>query len=363
MADEAYLRLRSFLDQFPLGFPRTATGVEIKILKRLFSEEEADITTALTPFPEEASQIALRSGLPEADLKEKLESMSKKGLIFRIRRGERTLFRAAPFMIGLYEYSVKKVDAELAGLFKEYYETAYQAEMAAGNIPGFKVIPIAHTLQEETVLFPYCTLEEDVRAARVISVAPCICRKEAHLTGKGCSRPAETCLSFGAAAEYYIENGIGRQINAEEALAIIEESDRAGLVHAGVNTKHLSNLCNCCPCCCASMKGITEKGLDKHGYLNALFEAEVDTVQCTGCAACVERCPVGAISVTEIAFVDTQKCLGCGLCSTSCPAESITMHLKKKREEPFDTVIDLGIAILQQKGSSGNPGQPGGGDS
>ncbi|MEX2706541.1 MAG: hypothetical protein Q6352_015015 [Candidatus Freyrarchaeum guaymaensis] len=41
MSDEPYLRLREFLDQFPLGFPKTPSGVEIKILKRLFTEEEA----------------------------------------------------------------------------------------------------------------------------------------------------------------------------------------------------------------------------------------------------------------------------------------------------------------------------------
>lgn len=94
-------------------------------------------------------------------------------------------------------------------------------------------------------------------------MAECICRKEAELTGSACDHPRETCLGFGAAAEYYIENGIGREIDAEQAIRILEECDRSGLVHAGVNTRHLSNLCNCCPCCCASMKGITKLGMDK----------------------------------------------------------------------------------------------------
>jgi NAD-dependent dihydropyrimidine dehydrogenase PreA subunit len=188
-----------------------------------------------------------------------------------------------------------------------------------------------------------------VKEARVISVAPCICRKEARLRGSGCDKPEETCLHFGAAAEYYIENHLGRQINAEEALAIIREADRAGLVHAGVNTRHLSNLCNCCPCCCASMKGITEKGMDRHGFLNALFVATVDPDSCTGCGICAPRCPVHAISTDEKAGVDSGKCLGCGLCSTACPVEAIIMHLREEREEPFDTVIDMGLAILKGK--------------
>ncbi|MEM2145920.1 MAG: hypothetical protein QW279_11200, partial [Candidatus Jordarchaeaceae archaeon] len=86
MSDDPYIKLREFLDQFPLGFPQTSTGVEIKILKRLFTEEEAKIAVLLTPIPEEASQIAKRSGLDEKELEKKLEAMSRKGLIFRIRR-------------------------------------------------------------------------------------------------------------------------------------------------------------------------------------------------------------------------------------------------------------------------------------
>jgi ferredoxin len=44
-----------------------------------------------------------------------------------------------------------------------------------------------------------------------------------------------------------------------------------------------------------------------------------------------------------------RKCLGCGLCSTTCPVDAITMHLRQDREEPFDTVIDMGLAILRGK--------------
>jgi ferredoxin len=98
------------------------------------------------------------------------------------------------------------------------------------------------------------------------------------------------------------------------------------------------------------MKGITEKGMDKHGFLNALFMASVDEALCTGCGICAGRCPVRAISADEEAHVDVQKCLGCGLCSTACPVEAITMHLREDREEPFDTVIDMGLAILKGKG-------------
>jgi hypothetical protein len=36
-----YERVRERLDQFPQGFPKTKSGVELEILKSLFSPEEA----------------------------------------------------------------------------------------------------------------------------------------------------------------------------------------------------------------------------------------------------------------------------------------------------------------------------------
>ena len=361
MSDKPYHQLREFLDTFPLGFPGTASGVEIKILKKLFTPAEAQLAVQLSPVPEAAEQIAQRAALDPNKLVEKLESMSQKGLIFRLHREGKTFYNAAPFMIGLYEYSVKKIDEELAGLFKEYYDTAYQKEMGASNIPGFKVIPVEETISADIVLLPYHKIKEDIRAARKIAVADCVCRKEAHLTGGGCDAPLETCLSFGVAAEYYIENGLGREITADEAITIIEKADHAGLVHAGANAKHLSNICNCCPCCCASLKGISQSGHTKHKFMNALFEARIDATECNGCEQCLDRCPAGAISVDDVAVVDDDKCLGCGLCASTCLSEAIQLHLRENRQEPFDRAFDLYQAILASKRNKGTGGDPYGG--
>ena len=349
MSDTAYRALRDFLDRYPLGFPETESGVEIEILKRLFTEEEARLAVRLSPFLEEIDQIAERLGVEVDSLTEELEEMVKKGLVFRLRRRGVATYRAAPFMIGLYEYSIKRIDKELAALFAEYYESAYLDEMGASGVPGFKVIPVGENIEADDALLPYHKLEESVRAARSIAVTDCVCRKEASLLGEGCDHPMETCLSFGAAADYYVESGLGREITADEAIAILERADASGLVHAGANSKHLSNICNCCPCCCASMKGITKRGHDKHKYMNALFEAAVDEAECSACDICVDRCPVGAISVEDSASVDRSKCLGCGLCASDCPTDAISLVLRPDREEPFDGIAEMGAEILKGK--------------
>jgi ferredoxin len=347
--NDPYTKLRKFLDRLPLGFPKTSSGIEIDILKALFSEEEAEIATFLNPIPLTVKQIARKHDIDKKYLKKKLYSMSKKGLIFRIRRDGQIYYNTAPFMIGLYEYSVKKIDKNLAKLFNQYYNEAYMEELGASGVPGFKVIPIEENIDSTTTLYPYHRLKESIKEARVISVTDCICRKETRLLGEGCDYPLETCLSFGAAAEYYIENGLGRKISAEEAIEIVEKADEAGLVHAGANTTHLSNICNCCPCCCASMKGITKYGLDKHRFLNALFVSSLNSDLCISCGQCVERCPINAISLTEYAIIDGERCIGCGLCASVCPENAINMELREDREEPYERVLALGKAIYQGK--------------
>ncbi|HVN71048.1 MAG TPA: 4Fe-4S ferredoxin, partial [Desulfomonilia bacterium] len=134
MPENIYEQLRQFLDRFPLGMPKTESGLEIRILGHLFTEDEAEAAMLLTPFAEEASQTASRMNLDAEALENRLEALADKGLIFRIRRGDKTLFNAVPFMIGLYEYSVQQMDAGLAELYRDYYEQAYQAEMAFSDV-------------------------------------------------------------------------------------------------------------------------------------------------------------------------------------------------------------------------------------
>ena len=83
--------------------------------------------------------------------------------------------------------------------------------------------------------------------------------------------------------------------------------------------------------------------------MNALFEAVIEEEECIGCEDCVDRCPVGAITVQDTAGVDRRKCLGCGLCATSCQSQAITMHPREDKVEPFEKALDLGMAILKGK--------------
>lgn len=103
MPEDPYVELRAFLDRFPLGFPPTPSRVELKILKRLFTPEEASLAVKLSARPEGVEEIAERTGMAPGALEPILDAMARKGLVFKMRRQGKACYNAAPFMIGLAE--------------------------------------------------------------------------------------------------------------------------------------------------------------------------------------------------------------------------------------------------------------------
>ncbi|MHB1416198.1 MAG: indolepyruvate ferredoxin oxidoreductase subunit alpha [Chloroflexota bacterium] len=60
-----------------------------------------------------------------------------------------------------------------------------------------------------------------------------------------------------------------------------------------------------------------------NGIMNGTMYV-VDEEKCSGCAACVDVCPLEAIAVVEgLAVIDYAKCTVCGLCEYDCPSEAI----------------------------------------
>ena len=103
-----------------IGFPRTPSNVEILILKKIFSFEEAWLGSQLSGAMESIQDIARRVGLSSEETQIRLSNMAKRGLLWNYTQKGKTHFRLAPFIVGIYEAQLESMDHELAHLFEQY---------------------------------------------------------------------------------------------------------------------------------------------------------------------------------------------------------------------------------------------------
>ncbi len=61
MPANPYQHLAEFLDDLPAGFPRSESGVELRILRHLFTPDEAGLAVHLALIAEEAADVFTRA--------------------------------------------------------------------------------------------------------------------------------------------------------------------------------------------------------------------------------------------------------------------------------------------------------------
>jgi len=79
MADNAYSALADALDRLPNGFPRTESNVEIRLLKKIISESDADIASLLSLTWEPPAAIAVHAGISVEKAAHRLSAEPEKG--------------------------------------------------------------------------------------------------------------------------------------------------------------------------------------------------------------------------------------------------------------------------------------------
>ena len=325
MTDSAYKLLAEALDSLPNGFPSTESGIELRILKKLFSPEEAALAAQLTGIWESLDQVAERLEIPARDLRAQFSAMAKRGLIWIDRRDGKAFFRLAPFIVGFYEEQVATIDHDLAHMVEEYFRQGGVKGIMQPQPALHRVLPAQGAVKTEWVL-PYDDVKAILEKANTFNVRNCICRIEQDLLGsRQCDFPLDICLGFSEHEREPVEGDISK----EEALALLKKSEQIGLVHTVSNvTTGLGYVCNCCGCCCGILRGITEFGVaNSVAYAN--YYAVIDSDLCIGCGACIDRCQVDAILDRDgVSVVQVEKCIGCGLCVTGCPESAAILELK-----------------------------------
>lgn len=145
----------------------------------------------------------------------------------------------------------------------------------------------------------------------------------------------ETCMVFGDTAKNCISSGKGRSISKKEALEISRQNEAEGLVLQPSNAQKVEFVCACCGCCCGILR--LHKKLPRPVDLWAAnYYAEVNGDNCTGCATCVTRCQVNAITIDEdqVPRINLSRCIGCGNCIITCQSGAISLLRKEKETIP-----------------------------
>jgi NAD-dependent dihydropyrimidine dehydrogenase PreA subunit len=344
------------LDRVSFGLPETESGLEIKILKKLFSEEDARIFLKLSFLLESTKKIASKIGLPEAEAAKVLEDMANRGLLYSLKRDGKTYYAAVPFVHGLFEYQVRRPDKEFAKLSMQYIHEELEGRISENAKHFLRVIPVNQAVD---VTHNIASFEDAVRILESkdnIVVTDCVCRTMKEQVDGSCKKPLEVCFLFGSMGQYYLDRGLGRKIVLEEALKIQKLATDAGLVTQPGSSINPDGMCNCCGDCCGNLGPISRTPKPAQTVLSNYY-AQIDRDECDGCGECIERCQMTAVKMgdDQNAEIDRDRCIGCGLCVTTCPTRAITLRAKdeKDRQVPVKTGEEQMLNIARNRGAIG----------
>jgi Na+-translocating ferredoxin:NAD+ oxidoreductase subunit B len=328
-----YKKLALELDRIPNGFPGTESGVELKLLARLFSPEDAALASTLSLEPKSLKEIAAANSLDESKTKSRLIGMVKRGLIdIKREEGSGFVFHLIPMVVGFYERQNAKIDKEFAELFEQYYHERFHETMLA-QPSVHRIIPLEKAIPVNIDVMPYEKASTYLDQAKSWGVLDCICRVQKRLIGQGCHHTVKNCLVFSPKPDAFKKSEEIESLTREEALEILADADREGLVHSVNNAQtEVYYVCNCCTCSCGVLRGMVEYG-SENSIARSDFYAVVDPDLCSGCEACLDRCSFNAMAMADgICEVDRVHCYGCGLCISSCGSEALSL-VKKSPEE------------------------------
>ena len=353
MSQEAYKKLAKRLDALPNGFPPTDDGVELRLLAKIFTPEEAELASQLRMTKEVPQQIAERLGRDKGEVRKMLKGMARKGLIAAGRTEAGLGYGLMPFVVGVYEFQAGRIDEELASLFEDYYTQAF-VDVLRVKPQVHRVIPVNESIKVDMEVRPHENAVDLVDSAKAWGVLDCICRVQKTLIGDPCEHPLDVCMTLSEVPEAFNGNDTVRALNREEALATLQRAADAGLVHSvSNNQKGLHYICNCCTCSCGILRGMAEVSIAnvvaRSSYVN-----QVDDLLCNGCETCLDYCQFDALAMGDDAIVQVNsvRCVGCGVCVPQCPDEALGMVLRPEEDVilPPETIKEWGAIRAADRG-------------
>jgi ferredoxin len=370
---DVYGALGNKIDNLTVHTPQTETFREI--LRTLYSPEEAELVARMPFTLSTAERIASVTGIDPAGLEPRLAALCDKGLVVDVRLGDVYRYMPAPYVIGIFEFTMMRMPAtdpdvgKVAKLFSEYFGQGdlYSANYGDGQqVSVARALPHLDDLGDHVEILDYEKLERIIDGESRFAVGVCSCRHKKHHAGEqACKVPLETCTSFGTSADYLVRHRMAREISRSEMRDIAQRSKALKLVFSVDNVRQRPGfLCHCCGCCCDIMEGI-----NRHGYPNAIVSSSlmprVVMEDCNGCQKCGRACHVSAITMvpdpmeagTKRMFkpvINEEVCIGCGVCGLVCDPDAIRMEKRTQQVIHPETTFERVILQCLERGTLQN---------
>jgi Pyruvate/2-oxoacid:ferredoxin oxidoreductase delta subunit len=300
----------------------------LKVWEILCDETDAKLILAM---PATATALAQATGLPLAEVQSRIDELYHRGVVFEKEKPDGTVYRGARHLIQLHDASVQWPEATQAyfDAWVDFMENEYPPllkMMMEAGLPSFmRTIPVSGTIGHLSDVSANEDVERMIENAKQIAIVRCPCR----LSAQNCDNEVETCVQFDRGATYNIKRGTGHEITKEQALDIVQQSEKAGLVHTVENRDGLGNvLCNCCNDCCAIILPYLKGGSYRRILAPSRFRPNIDADACLQDGHCVDGCPVSALTLEsgdDAPTLDPDQCIGCGLCVNECPVAAIRL--------------------------------------
>jgi len=328
MADnDLYLQLIEMVnktDPHVIGIPNTPAM--LKVLSLQFTPEEAKLALQIGTTGGTLSELSAKTGIEQAKLKKKLETMGYKGTLWIDPNKEDPIYRVvgscAPGLVetGMFGGIRYPYDLELG---KNLYQAVFDWVRDRLAPLGFTFAPVfadPWALPDDAL--PTENLLEILRKQDFIAVATCPCTMSHWLAepDKHCNHTLQKCIHYGTTGRWSVKYMGAHQVTFEEVAELLRKCNAEGLVHT-IDIDGM--ICNCCKKCCPLFRGYHE--LHTKTLTPSPFIPQIDAEKCSACSSCVDACPMGALTLNDIAEVNEDICIGCAVCIPTCDVKAMKL--------------------------------------